>query len=97
MTQFVEGELEANGPARVFVSYARDDDLAETAGARGFVTTLWQNLELQFKLKGPPTPVLFRDTREIWDSDQFAPILFDGIKRATVLLVVLSNNWLHRA
>jgi hypothetical protein len=83
--------------SNVFISYARNDDLQEIPGqGTGFVTALWQHLELRFRLNGPPAPRLFRDTREIWDTDQFERVLLDEIERADALLVILSRNWLSR-
>ncbi len=88
---------DANVLSNVFISYARNDDLQEIPGrGTGFVTALWQHLEHRFRLIGPPAPRLFRDTREIWDTDQFEPVLFDELERADVLLVILSRNWLSR-
>lgn len=84
-------------PLNVFVSYARDDDLQAIPGQGiGFISTLWAHLQHQFRLLGPPKPQMFRDTREIWESDPFDDILRARVAESNLLLVVLSNNWIHR-
>lgn len=84
---------------QVFLSYARNDDLPLPGGEskdRGFITTLLKALEVWFADFGPPTPYIYRDTREIAKSDQFDPVLQEELSRSQALLVVLSNNWIHR-
>ncbi len=85
-------------PFQIFVSYARDDDVApplETE-VKGFVSTLLKHLEYHFTSLGPPRPTLWRDTRVIDPSAQFDPLIAKGIEESQVLLVVLSNNWINR-
>jgi TIR domain len=84
-------------PFQIFVSYARNDDLPPLDGeGKGFVTTLLRHLEFHFTSFGEPTPVVWRDKRAIARSDQFDPIIEKGINDSQLLLVVLSNNWIHR-
>src|ERR1700736_5621486 len=83
---------------KVFVSYARDDDLpppGSTQG-KGFVATLDDHLHFHFRTLGPPAPKVWRDVRGIEPDDQFDPILEKEVGEAAALLIVLSNNWLHR-
>jgi hypothetical protein len=82
---------------QVFVSYARNDDLPPLDGeGKGFITTLLKHLEFHFTCFGEPTPVIWRDKRAIARSEQFDPIIEKGINDSSLLLVVLSNNWVHR-
>jgi hypothetical protein len=84
-------------PFQIFVSYARNDDLPPLDGeGKGFVTTLLKHLEFHFTCFGEPTPVIWRDRRAIARSEQFDPIIEKGINDSQLLLVVLSNNWVHR-
>lgn len=84
-------------PFQIFVSYARNDDLPPLDGeGKGFVTTLLKHLEFHFTSFGEPTPVIWRDRRAIARSEQFDPIIEKGINDSHLLLVVLSNNWIHR-
>lgn len=84
-------------PFQIFVSYARNDDLPPLDGeGKGFVTTLLKHLEFHFTCFGDPTPVIWRDKRAIARSEQFDPIIEKGINESGALLVVLSNNWVHR-
>ncbi len=84
-------------PFQIFVSYARNDDLPPLDGeGKGFITTLLKHLEFHFTGFGEPTPVIWRDRRAIARSEQFDPIIEKGINDSQLLLVVLSNNWVHR-
>ena len=84
-------------PFQIFVSYARNDDLPPLDGeGKGFVTTLLKHLEFHFTCFGEPTPLIWRDKRAIARSEQFDPIIEKGVRDSDLLLVVLSNNWIHR-
>ncbi len=84
-------------PFQIFVSYARNDDLPPLDGeGRGFITTLLKHLEFHFTCFGEPTPLIWRDKRAIARSEQFDPIIEKGVQDSDLLLVVLSNNWIHR-
>jgi TIR domain-containing protein len=86
-------------PFQIFVSYARKDDLSPLGpGSKGggFVKVLRRYLEHFFADLGPTEPVLWRDVGEIEDGDQFEPLIREGIEASSMLLVVLSNNWLSR-
>jgi hypothetical protein len=83
-------------PFQIFVSYARNDDLPPLGEKTGFINDLYANLKQEFKRLGPETPELWRDKRQIEPSDQFDPIIEQGVKDSQVLLVVLSRNWLKR-
>jgi hypothetical protein len=83
-------------PFQIFVSYARNDDLPPLDGeGKGFVTTLLKHLEFHFTCFGEPNPVVWRDKRAIARSEQFDPIIEKGVQESQLLLVVLSNNWIH--
>jgi hypothetical protein len=84
---------------QVFISYARNDDLAPPGasdGRAGFVTELDGYLRLVFRSLGPPQPTLWRDKRAIEPSDQFDPLIEREVAASAALLVILSNNWIHR-
>jgi hypothetical protein len=84
-------------PFQIFVSYARNDDLPPLDGeGKGFITTLLKHLEFYFTSFGEPTPTIWRDNRAIARSDQFDPIIEKAVQDSELLLVVLSNNWVHR-
>jgi len=85
---------------QIFVSYARDDDAAppdlNRGEAKGFVTSLHEQLLYEFQELGQPRPKLWRDTRGISPGDQFEPLIDEAIAASCLLLVVLSRNWLTR-
>jgi hypothetical protein len=87
-------------PVQIFISYARDDDAlppnAVELQDKGFVTALHEQLEYVFKDIGSPRPVLWRDRRAIEPADQFDPLIRDAIEASSILLVVLSPNWMSR-
>src|ERR671921_61168 len=82
-------------PGDIFISYARKDDRApDLPGAQGFVSSLHNQLLAAFEDRGPPTPTIFRDVKQIQPSDQFEPRLGQALRDARLLVVVLSRNWL---
>jgi hypothetical protein len=82
--------------ADIFISYARDDDLAPPDGPdrKGFVTFLDENVRFEFRDLGPERPTIWRDTKRVADGDQFTPEIEEALKDASILLVVLSPNWM---
>jgi hypothetical protein len=82
--------------ADIFVSYARDDDAAppDKPDKKGFVTFLDESVRYEFRDLGPDRPKIWRDTRRISDGDQFGPELETALKDASLLVVVLSPNWM---
>jgi len=66
------------------------------AEAKGFVTSLHEQLLYEFQELGQPRPKIWRDTRGISPGDQFEPLLDEAIAASSLLLVVLSRNWLTR-
>lgn len=83
----------------IFISYAWDDDIPPPApqGAKGFVTFLDENLRYEFKDFGPDRPQVWRDTRRVAAADQFDSVIDDALKAASILVVVLSPNWMASA
>lgn len=83
---------------QIFISYARDDDVSPPGQerAKGFVTSLQEQLEYEFKRLGQPRPKLWRDQRIIERGDQFEPLIEDAIKGSAFLIVVHSRNWISR-
>ncbi len=86
------------GPQQIFISYARDDDEPPPGqpDAQGFVTHLHNQLLYELKQLGQPRPRLWRDTKRIERGDQFEPELEQALAASSVLLVVLSRNWIAR-
>jgi hypothetical protein len=85
--------------ADIFISYARDDDLPppDKPDKKGFVTFLDEAVRFEFKDLGPERPNIWRDTKRIADGAQFTPEIEEALKGASLLLVVLSPNWMHSA
>jgi hypothetical protein len=83
----------------IFVSYAHDDDLTTSTSEDevGFVTFLFQTLQLKLRDLGVKRPTIWRDRRRIAAGDQFDGKIDDGLKNAQILIVVLSNNWMQRS
>ena len=82
----------------IFMSYAHDDDLILAPGPDelGFVSFLDQQLRLKLRDLGARQANVWRDRRRISQGDQFADITDDGLKRAELLVVVMSPNWMQR-
>lgn len=83
----------------IFISYARDDDVPppDRPDRKGFVTFLDEAVRYEFRDLGPDRPKIWRDTKRISDGAQFTPELEDALKNASLLLVVLSPNWMASA
>lgn len=82
---------------QVFMSYARvDDELPKSPSAGGgFVTRLFQDVHYQLRQSGDLDTEIWRDTRNIAPSDQFDKVIRDAIDASSLLLVVLSPNWMN--
>ena len=82
----------------IFVSYAHDDDLilSPDPDELGFVSFFDQQLRLKLRDLGARQANVWRDRRRISQGDQFADIIDDGLKRAELLVVVMSPNWMQR-
>jgi hypothetical protein len=83
---------------RIFISYSRDDNDVPRGleKARGFVTTLQDELEYEFRNLGPIRPTIWRDTDGIEKGAQFKDVIEAAIDDSDIFLVVLSDNWLSR-
>jgi hypothetical protein len=85
---------------QIFLSYARDDDAAppdlNRTEAKGFVTSLHEQLLYEFQELGQPRPKIWRDTRGVTPADQFEPLIGEALAASSLLVVVLSRNWLTR-
>src|SRR3954454_22164567 len=83
---------------RVFISYAREDNRRppDNPGAKGFVSFLHDRLGYELGQLGSPCPELWLDTKEIERGRRFEPLLSEGLAEASLLLVVLSRNWISR-
>ena len=82
----------------IFVSYAHNDDLqlGDSKDEKGFVTFLHEMLEKKLSDLGATRARIWRDRKRISDGDQFDGKIDDGLKKAQILVVVMSNNWLAR-
>ena len=80
----------------IFISYARRDNIApDLIGAEGFVTSFHNQLLLAFGNRGYEQPSIFRDSEKIANTDQFEPRLRKELDGASILIVILSRNWIH--
>lgn len=88
----------SDSPFQIFISYARDDDAVppRIVNATGFVTFLHEQLEFALQNRGPHRPKIWRDTIGIEKADQFEEIIETEIAKSSILLVVLSHNWMSR-
>ena len=82
----------------IFVSYAHNDDLrlGDSKDEKGFVTFFQEMLEKKLSDLGATRARVWRDRKRINDGDQFDGKIDDGLNKAQILLVVMSNNWLSR-
>lgn len=80
----------------IFISYSRDDDLPppDMPDRKGFVTFLEEFLRYEFRDLGPERPKTWRDIKRISNGAQFTPEIEEALKKASILLVVLSPNWM---
>ncbi|WP_342711132.1 toll/interleukin-1 receptor domain-containing protein [Bradyrhizobium sp. B124] len=85
-------------PVQIFVSYAHDDNSVPPGlePEKGFVTVLISHLEYILTRRGHPRPKIWWDQRRIDKADRFDNIIQEAIKRSSLLLVVMSTNWLSR-
>lgn len=86
---------------QIFISYARKDNRlppnTSPRDGKGFITALKEYLEHAFDELGAPCPELWLDTRNIDPAQQFDPRLHDAIAKSSILLIVLSPNWMSSA
>ena len=82
----------------IFVSYAHNDDLqlAAAKDEKGFVTFFCEMLRTKLRDLGATRAKIWLDRHRISDGDQFEGKIDDGLKKAQILIVVMSNNWLDR-
>ncbi|MGD0023146.1 MAG: toll/interleukin-1 receptor domain-containing protein [Xanthobacteraceae bacterium] len=85
--------------AQIFISYARDDNEPppDISGAKGFVEFLQDQLVYQFRISGPLRPVFWRDTQQISNGEPFPARLEEALRKSSLLLIVLSPNWMASA
>lgn len=88
----------ADGDVWVFLSYAHDDDLkmSSSEGEVGFVTFLDKMLEVKLRDLGATTAKVWIDRKRISDGDLFDGAIDEGLRKAELLIVVMSNNWMQR-
>jgi TIR domain len=82
----------------IFISYAHNDDLQLRAAKdeKGFVTFFCEMLRTKLRDLGATRAKIWLDRQRISDGDQFEGKIDDGLKKAQILIVVMSNNWLDR-
>lgn len=83
----------------IFVSYARDDDAvpADLPPNKGFVSFLCDQLVYEFTRVGPTRPRLWRDIERVEKGDDFALRFEEQLRTSSLILVILSRNWLARS
>jgi TIR domain len=84
--------------AQIFISYARDDDIPppHVPGGKGFVTFLREQLEYEFRDRGPTRPTMWVDIRGVGAADLFEPAIDQAINDSALFIAVLSPNWMSR-
>jgi hypothetical protein len=85
-----------SGGFQVFVSYARKDNESPKGdpSLKGFVTFLHESLNEELTDLGATAVNIWRDTRNISDVDQFTPVLEEQVGSSSIMLVIMSPNWL---
>lgn len=84
---------------QIFLSYARDDDAQppDSPELKGFVTSLFDQLRYEFRNMGAePRPTIWRDESQIERGEQFDSKIENAIATSSLLVVVLSKNWMAR-
>jgi len=83
-------------PVQIFLSYAHNDDLPppDDMSRKGFVSALYGELSYHFRVVGGATPKIWRDTRGIDAAQQFDGKIEQAINDSSLLMVVLSPNWM---
>jgi hypothetical protein len=83
---------------QIFLSYARDDDVQppDSPKLKGFVTSLYDQLGYEFRNMGPERPTIWRDQSQIERGEQFDGEIAKAIAASSLLVVVLSRNWMNR-
>jgi hypothetical protein len=81
----------------IFITYAHSDDLKTTALPTevGFVSFLYDMLRRKLQALGAAAAVFWRDRERIAEGDQFDGEIDEGVKKAQLLLVVMSKNWVQ--
>lgn len=89
----------SESPPQIFISYARADDESppEDAGKKGFVSALHDQLNYLFKNLGNPRPSIWRDTNKVEAADLFDEKISKAVAGSSILVVVLSPNWMDSA
>lgn len=90
------GVAVADAAIQVFITYARDDDLPppDLPSKKGFVRYLHDYLNWRFQTSGPMRPTIWRDVDNIYRGEQFQPKIHGELNKSSLLLVVLSPNWM---
>ena len=86
------------GSFQVFISYARKDNESpkDAPELKGSVTFLQECLSDELTDLGASEVKLWRDKDNIDDTDPFTPILEKQILNSSIMIVVMSPNWLAR-
>jgi hypothetical protein len=83
-------------PIQIYISYARaDDELPPEAPDRaGFVTSLRDQLLFEFNRLGHPRPKIWKGPSSTLNTVGFTPEIRQALAESSLLLVILSRNWL---
>jgi hypothetical protein len=94
----VDGPFGRGEPEQIFVSYSHADNLVspDAKSGLGFVSALVSHIDHVLSRQGPPKPRIWWDQRQIDKADVFPPMLTNAIKQSSLLLVVMSRNWMAR-
>jgi TIR domain len=81
---------------QIFMSYAWKDNQIppdDPSAKKGLVTALCEQLEFELGATNP-RPVLWRDRNKMDPAEQHDPIIEEEVRKSSLFLVVLSNNWM---
>jgi hypothetical protein len=83
----------------IFISYAYDDDLptSDREGESGFVTFLLRMLELKLRDLGARGATILRIHKRPDGGEQLNAQIVEALEMASLLIVVLSSNWMRSA
>ena len=86
----------AHSAVQIFISYARADDEPASGApdAIGFVEFLYRWLDGRFKRCGSRRPLIWRYVDHTSPGEPFARRLEAELRKSSLLLVVMSRNWM---
>lgn len=93
----LQGQIPAYNDA-VFISYARADDQPPPDDDKtpGWVSFFWQQLRWELNNAGVHQAKLWLDRYEIDPTEDFTVKIDEALRKARLLIPILSPNWIQR-